>query len=600
MIECPNCHTENRSGAKFCKSCAARLPESTANLPPDGGRADHPVDSTDPRTLRIEAQPTRRIVEETHTGTKPFDIERTFLRRPPGAIFNDIYLLQSVTFHDGRQNHYQVALLDVTPDMKLRSCPNPDCGAIFPPRNTAPEVYCTDCGMVLENGVNDLILVESIDPVPDQVVRVAAKGLSHGSIRAPLSAFVERLGNETRHCLVLPQTQPLEKAVTEFVGVEQALRWGISLARGLDYLHDNGVSLNGQVDNTCMGLVNKRIVWANFECCTHSLEGYIQDREPDTRALAALIYQWITGRDQFEPDPRIPHEVNLVFEQVLSGAKARTGRELAKAMESSLDQVSISPVIYLISGRYTHVGMVRNLNEDSVLTIEVNRIQQSVNRPLGVYVVADGMGGSAAGEVASSLIIDTIARMAMEELMTPDIQAQNPNLSAWLVKAVETANTQVFNLRKKAGTDMGSTLVAAVIYENKAYITHIGDSRAYLVNADGIRRLTIDHSLVERLVATNQISPEEARYHPQRNVIYRAVGDKPKIEVEVDLQTLMIGDRLLFCSDGLSGMIQDETIFQIVNSAEYPQAACQRLIEAANAVGGGDNISVIIVQAIKP
>jgi serine/threonine protein phosphatase PrpC len=539
-------------------------------------------------------------VQETRSGTKPFETDRQFQRRPAGAIFNDIYLLQSLTFSDDQQKHYQVVLLDVPQDMQLRVCPNPECGAIFPPRNTAPEIYCTDCGMVLENGGKDLTLVESRDLIPDQIVRVAAKGLSHGSVRAPLSTFVERLGGETRHCLVLPQTQPLESSVTGFASVEQALKWGATLARGLDYLHDNGITMNGQVDNTCLGLVGDRIVWANFACCSHHMGGYVQDREPDTRALATLIYQWTTGRSQFEPDARIPDAVNHAFEQALIGGKAKTGKELAKFFESALSELSTKPAVYLLSGRYTHVGMVRNLNEDSVLTVEMNRIQQSVNRPLGVYVVADGLGGSAAGEVASSLIVDTIAKLAMEELMPPDIQAQLPNLSAWLVKAVETANTQVFNLRKKAGTDMGSTLVAAVIYENKAYITHIGDSRAYLVNASGIQRLTIDHSLVERLIASNQISREEARYHPQRNVIYRAVGDKAKLDVEVDLHTLKAGDRLLLCSDGLSGMIQDETIQQIVVSAESPQKACQSLIEAGNAAGGGDNISAIIVQFIEP
>jgi protein phosphatase len=210
------------------------------------------------------------------------------------------------------------------------------------------------------------------------------------------------------------------------------------------------------------------------------------------------------------------------------------------------------------------------------------------------------MGGHAAGEVASGLIVDTIASKALAELMLPQVQAARPVLSDWLRIAVEAANTEVFNLRKSAGTDMGSTIVAAAVIGNQAFFTHIGDSRIYLVNAKGIKRLTVDHSLVERLIATHQITREEARYHPQRNVIYRTIGDKSKIELEVTSLTLAIGDSLLLCSDGLSGMVEDERICQLVLDASSPQAACEALIEAANAAGGQDNSSVVIVKVVEP
>ena len=253
-----------------------------------------------------------------------------------------------------------------------------------------------------------------------------------------------------------------------------------------------------------------------------------------------------------------------------------------------------------VSGRCTHVGMVRTLNEDSLAVVEINRIEQSISRPIGVYVVADGMGGHAAGEVASGLIVDTIAGKALVELMTPQAQAVKPVVSDWLRIAVEAANTEVFNLRKSAGTDMGSTMIAAAVIGNQAFFTHIGDSRIYLINAKGIKRLTVDHSLVERLIATHQITREEARYHPQRNVIYRTIGDKPKIEVEVNSLTLAVGDQLLLCSDGLSGMLEDDRIINVVSSASDPQAACEALIEAANAAGGQDNVSVVIVKVVEP
>jgi len=600
MITCPNCQAENRSGAKFCKSCATRLPDSPAATRPLVMEADPQNDLLDPQTLHLEAQTTRRLTQDQRTGTKPLHLNQAFARRPKGAIFCDIYLYQSVIFSNENQHRYQVSLLKVSDDMQMRVCPNPECGAIFPPRNATPETYCTDCGKVLEVGGKNLVLVESRNPVPDNIVRVAAKGLSHGSVRAPLSAFVERLGDIPRHCVVLPLTQPLDSSVSASLEKGQALKWGISLARGLDYMHDNGVSFDGKVDQTCLAMVGERAVWANFSHCEHHPTGYVQERAVDTGALAQLIYYWLTGRRQFEPDTRLSSALNQIFEQTFAGSAETDGLQLAQALESALEDLSASQAVDLHSGRFTHVGMVRTLNEDSLVVVEMNRIQQSISRPIGVYVVADGMGGHAAGEVASGLIVDTIANKALEELLLPQFQAERPALSDWLRIAVEAANTEVFNLRKSAGTDMGSTMVAAAIIGNQAFFTHIGDSRIYLINGKGIKRLTVDHSLVERLIATHQITREEARYHPQRNVIYRTIGDKPKIELEITSLTLAIGDNLLLCSDGLSGMVEDEKICQLVLEASSPQAAAEALIEAANAAGGQDNSSVVIVKVAEP
>jgi serine/threonine protein phosphatase PrpC len=599
MITCPNCQAENRSGAKFCRSCATRLPDSPAATRPLFMEAEANNDPVDPQTFRLETPTTRRLAQDQRTGTKPLHPSQAFKRRPKGAIFGDIYLYQSVIFSNESQHRYQVSLVNVSDDLQIRVCPNPECGAIFPPCNTAPEKYCTDCGKVLVEDGKNLVLVESKNQVPDNIVRVVAKGLSHGSVRAPISTFVERLGDVPRYCVVMPQTQPLESPLSSPLEPGRALKWGISLARGLDYLHDNGVSFNGKIDPTCLALVGERVVWANFSHCEHHSVGYVQERAADIKSLAQLIYHWLTGREHFEPDTRFSPALNQTFEQVLTGSSVTEGLQLAQLLENALEDLSASQAVDLRSGRCTHVGMVRTLNEDSLAVVEINRIQQSISRPTGVYVVADGMGGHAAGEVASGLIVDTIASKAVEELLSPQAQVVKPVVSDWLRMAVEAANTEVFNLRKSAGTDMGSTMVAAALIGNQAFFTHIGDSRIYLINTKGIKRLTVDHSLVERLIATHQITREEARYHPQRNVIYRTVGDKPKIEVDVTSLTLAVGDSLLLCSDGLSGMLDDEMICKFVLEANNPQAACETLIEAANAAGGQDNSSVVIVKVVE-
>jgi protein phosphatase len=194
--------------------------------------------------------------------------------------------------------------------------------------------------------------------------------------------------------------------------------------------------------------------------------------------------------------------------------------------------------------------------------------------------------------VASRLVVDTLARHALGELILPTVaEGTRPlDVQTWLVNAVQTANRAVLDQRRAANTDMGSTLVMAVIDGTTARIANVGDSRAYLINAAGIRRVTIDHSLVERLIATGQLTPEEARHHPQRNVIYRTMGDRAQVEVDTFVQALTPGDRLLLCSDGLSGMLEDRDLQRIVMQASSPQDACRQLIAAANANGGDDNI----------
>jgi protein phosphatase len=213
------------------------------------------------------------------------------------------------------------------------------------------------------------------------------------------------------------------------------------------------------------------------------------------------------------------------------------------------------------------------------------------------------MGGHEGGDVASQLAVRAIARRTVNDVLAPalaghDISAMD--YQVWLRDVVQEANRAVFERRKASNNDMGTTLVMAIITGApelglQATIAHVGDSRAYLISGGAITRLTTDHSLVERLVATGQIQPEEAATHPQRNVIYRSVGDRPQVEADVTTQALSAGDILLLCCDGLNGEISDEEMLRIVlDSASLPEAS-RWLIDAANDAGGSDNISVILV-----
>ena len=313
MIICPNCHTENRTGAKFCKSCATRLPTSSAatrQLEIDEAIPLSGVESFPPMT---NTQTTRRPSAILRTGTQSLQDSPGFERRPHGAIFGDNYLFEAVIFSDEHQHRYQVHQLDVPEDLQVRSCSNLTCGAVFPPRSVAPERFCTDCGTALVPGGKNLIVIESDAPIPENIVRAAAKGLSHGSVRAPLAAFVERLAGKPRHCVVVTRVNALEGTPDTL----QALSWGASLARGLEYLHDNGVDFAGQIEPGYIGLAEGHPVWANFTNCMHHPDGYVFDRKSDTTALALLVFQWLTGKKQFERDPNLIPAVSRALRAIL-------------------------------------------------------------------------------------------------------------------------------------------------------------------------------------------------------------------------------------------------------------------------------------------
>jgi protein phosphatase len=231
-------------------------------------------------------------------------------------------------------------------------------------------------------------------------------------------------------------------------------------------------------------------------------------------------------------------------------------------------------------------GLRRELNEDNLIMLEKEM-------PLGLYVVADGMGGHDAGEVASGLTITAIQRHFEEYTPT-----STTPLAEWLRSAAMVANQVVLTQQgdREEERKMGSTLVMALVTDGQAHIANVGDSRAYRLTSTTIEQISVDHSLVERLVQIGQLTREEARTHKQKNVIYSTIGDKEDMEISLYEVNLQPGDRLLLCSDGLSGMLTDPEILLISQQNPDPAAACKALIEAAKMAGGHDNITAVIVQ----
>lgn len=246
----------------------------------------------------------------------------------------------------------------------------------------------------------------------------------------------------------------------------------------------------------------------------------------------------------------------------------------------------------------TDVGQLRNHNED---TLVVFLGQQEGMFPLvsfGLCIVADGMGGHQAGELASALASRVVASYLLEHVYLPLLQdnAQEPE-SDPLAEMVRTAIAQANEAVIETFPGSGTTLTSALLLGPHLLIGHVGDSRAYLLRPeDGLQQLTADHSLVYRLVEMGQLSPEEAGVHPQRNVLYQAVGQGAPLQVDVIAQTLQPGERLLLCSDGLWEMVNDVTIQRLVEASPSIQAACESLVAAANEAGGTDNVTVMMAE----
>lgn len=245
-------------------------------------------------------------------------------------------------------------------------------------------------------------------------------------------------------------------------------------------------------------------------------------------------------------------------------------------------------------GWATDIGRQRTLNEDSVLIVEIWQDGHPRASSLGLLVLADGMGGHLSGEIASALAVQAVAehiiRLCWRMFSHGEHSAEEPSLQELLTEAFQKAQ-EVVSERVPGG---GTTLLCALLLDHQAYIANVGDSRAYLISPDGWRQITRDHSIVDIMVELGQMTPNEAAHHPQRNVLYRAVGQKGPLEVDTFVCHIPQEGVLLLCSDGLWEMVTEQEILETVITSPSLQVACDTLVDKANQAGGTDNISVII------
>ena len=250
----------------------------------------------------------------------------------------------------------------------------------------------------------------------------------------------------------------------------------------------------------------------------------------------------------------------------------------------------------MIYGCGQSIGKQRDHNEDCVFALSIAIGGEKSSYPLGLYIVADGMGGHQYGEVASSAAARTLAGYLLKHFL-PYLVNPSSGMDESIQELMRSAINDAQRAVTQAAPGSGTTLTAALVLGQQMTIGHVGDSRAYAIHPyGGGETLTRDHSLVKRLEELGQISPEEAAVHPQRNVLYRALGQGEVLEPDIFTAPFPQSGYLLLCSDGLWSVLSDSTIFTLVNSAKDLQSACQSLVDAANEAGGPDNISVIVVQ----
>ena len=236
-------------------------------------------------------------------------------------------------------------------------------------------------------------------------------------------------------------------------------------------------------------------------------------------------------------------------------------------------------------GAVTHEGQLRTQNEDNHHAGE------------GLFVVADGMGGHLAGEVASEMAVQKLD----ERLPAGQVGSRDD-----LVAAINEANVEIYNasLHNPDQSGMGTTLTAIAVVDDPLdgevlAVANVGDSRGYVLRHGRLRQVTVDHSFVQELVAEGAITPSEARHHPRRNIVTRALGIEPYVRVDSWTMPIIRGDRFLLCSDGLVDEVDDAVIQDILAHRDDPSAAAQALVDAANASGGRDNITAVVVDVLE-
>ncbi|MGO9060361.1 MAG: protein phosphatase 2C domain-containing protein [Candidatus Binataceae bacterium] len=505
--------------------------------------------------------------------------------------------------------------------------------------------------VALANGHPEPPLAPARPDLGEVFERVLALSLTIG--HPAYSRAREGFAEDGRVYLVYPDEQLTPFAAQRQGSVampeHEALSVAIQICQAVSYLHNRGMRVNDICPASLAYGVDGRVKLTSLDYISNDNElqsdpilndgysapeiyrGKSVDKRADVFSIGCLLYTCLTGERiecetwreaagpiRFYP----PHVISPELEKVVRRALAfKPGARWPGADQLKAELLNLNSRLDIRSGFLTDVGIVREANEDSVMAVEFVQDTQITPGRHYLYVVSDGMGGAEAGETASAIAVETIRdyveRGVSHISVSPHTQsASTPETAAVahaernrsvgsleqvLQASLEEANRKIveYQVAHPENRGMGATGVAVLIEPPEAAVAWVGDSRVYLWESGRLRQLTKDHSLVQRLVDIGQISAEEARDHEHKNVITRSLGARTSGPAGAEALKLRLkrGDRLMLCSDGLTAHVEDSAIAEILARREDPVEASRELVVAANAGGGTDNISVIVIVA---
>lgn len=620
---------------------------------PKSGQADAPQDTIESFAIADEATPVGQA--DRHEALDPVPVNETIAGR---------YVVQNQLHHGTDRNLYRVVANN------QQRCLT--CGRLSP----LDEGTCGTCGSPLSEQppADFYLMAESFrrealmqDPTLMQL------NLYHPNLVPVIDFFSDTpFGRERYYAVAEPRQGVRLSQLSMPRPPMQVLNWAMQLADALDYLHSRGVIGAGAEADDILVQGDRASLASLQNARSAGSEDATALQSHDLARLASTVYEAYTGSPaSMTPDGVLsmpagtPEPVRAAFRTAVEphgvgrAISAAEWRDLLATAMETLDELERpgKPVDFVSAG-LTDVGLMREQNQDSFGMSEF--VQASAERPMriGLYTIADGMGGHKGGEIACALAVQAFVGEALSRIIAPMASTNgelsmptpsNESILQGMTRAVQLANERIYKARDNRRNDMGTTLVAAVIAGGKAYVVNVGDSRIYLYTrsrtaaeantkdatrplikgtaplrrqetamddipdgAEGslagvdergtplpdyeLTQVSIDHSLVQRLVELGQLEPEEAKVHPHRNFVYRSLGGPPPIEVDTFVRTLHPGDRLLLCSDGLNSMIEDADIESVLATEPDPHAACRKLIDLANESGGHDNITVLLVD----
>ena len=640
---CPSCNTPNRDDAKFCKRCGQsfhlqRAPAIEAAI---SDQLPAPPASTQDGSTTLSVQEKVEPQEPEYTlgeGADDVDLEPTLILTPEKMMAYHSRLWQQqfeqngaplASAHDGAVlgtgvQEGVVAQSQSTAPMDIADVPT---ATPVPSLSEQPQAADTmDIADVPTAA--DLPVIDDVEdiPPPPPPPQAEASGTS-----TETTGKGEEMSSEHEESSQYPSNETAEIDKTGETGG----------AEGASELEKSEAT---QVSSNQPGTAASTSGFPLLPIGTRLLERYeitqVTSESPQEHVYQVIDHQgyqhcWNCGSEQnAEGDefcvncgasmldvPYIMHEYSteqgsaetkgtIEDEHVLQGSIANTFIEQGHTyviIQPQAEQAPFPNGVLLLAASNSDAGDVRRSepNEDSTLVLLLQRVHESISSPSGVFIVADGLGGHDNGQVASRMTINIITERMVRELLTAPLTAEKDGepakpfdedaLITLFHDAIEDANAALCQKNQLDKTDMGSTITGFMVVGEHAYSINVGDSRTYMLRGKQLYQLTTDHSLVGQLVAGGLIEPDDVYTHPQRSQIFRSLGDKLNVQIDIFKQRLLTGDILLSCSDGLWEMVRNPQIESILDNAPDPETACAQFIEAANKNGGEDNVSAVVV-----